>query len=462
MNALRNGWTRLCEAFGPSSDPSLSPPAPPIWVAGVEFSGNISCQDASTMGLDEDSAFPSMTEPARSPADFPYTTAAYPAAAVPPAPGAATVSASASASASEEYPSSKRPMTKFIDIAHATVWCTYRSNFLPLARHNITSDAGWGCMLRSGQMLMCNALLEHCLGRSWRTEAQVPNHDPYDHNSIVDAVDRSFPNSEVARSVLLLFLDHPNYPFSVHSITALGAQYGVRPGDWFAPTPISLVLRDLCMRYQPAKLRAYCARDGAIYTNELVDMLGTAPCARGASPSENTCIDLSKETHQIPQSAAETNNAFIVLIPVRLGINSINQAYFQKINALFQVPEFIGITGGRPHSSLFFFAAQGNELYYLNPHYVQPSVAWPSTTASLPLHSFVPSRVKKVPISTLDPSMSLGFLFRSMVHFSDFQRRFTRNDDINDLFSIIDGRPDRSGFESRVPKDSGGSILVDI
>ena len=62
---------------------------------------------------------------------------------------------------------------KFLDAFHSTIWMTYRKSFTSIIRPAIPkeehhkSDAGWGCMLRSGQMLLANSLARHSLGNNF-------------------------------------------------------------------------------------------------------------------------------------------------------------------------------------------------------------------------------------------------------------------------------------------------------
>lgn len=73
--------------------------------------------------------------------------------------------------------------SEFLDDCESRLWFTYRSNFTAIKKSSdasmtlsvrlrslgdqggFTSDTGWGCMIRSGQSLLANALVMRRLGR---------------------------------------------------------------------------------------------------------------------------------------------------------------------------------------------------------------------------------------------------------------------------------------------------------
>lgn len=132
-------------------------------------------------------------------------------------------------------------------------WLTYRQGFEPIGGSQYTTDVGWGCMIRSGQMLLATALIHHVLGRGmYREGGGVGGEGGVGCPSHWLAISSEWRISEhgslhdiTHRQVLQLFDDRlaPHCPFSVHNLLRLaGSRGSVKPGDWLGPTTVCRAL----------------------------------------------------------------------------------------------------------------------------------------------------------------------------------------------------------------------------
>ena len=129
-------------------------------------------------------------------------------------------------------------------------WMTYRENFPPILDSKYTSDVGWGCMIRSAQMMLAQTLFVARLGRDFRVGGGSSG---------------PFTKDPRHRQLLTLFADLPSErcPFSVHNLLRHAAEDRVRPGSWLGP---SIACRALCRavnqeQREMLQLRVYLALD---------------------------------------------------------------------------------------------------------------------------------------------------------------------------------------------------------
>ncbi|KAL9099414.1 MAG: hypothetical protein Q9163_005086 [Psora crenata] len=274
--------------------------------------------------------------------------------------------------------------TQFLDDCESRIWLTYRSNFPPIRKYadasltisvrlrsladqeGFTSDTGWGCMIRSGQCLLANALAAVRLGRGWRRGVQ----------------------QEEEKRLLSLFADDPNAPFSIHKFVEHGAVACDKyPGEWFGPSATARCIQALSHGYDKAGLNVYVNADGADVYEDRFSKL--AKSSKGAfTPT-------------------------VILLGTRLGIDRVTSAYWEALKASLELPQSLGIAGGRPSSSHYFFAHQGDHFFYLDPHFTRhalPLYSNPADYTAEQVQSCHTRKLRRLALKDMDPSMLLAFL----------------------------------------------------
>ncbi|RKP39677.1 hypothetical protein BJ085DRAFT_2916, partial [Dimargaris cristalligena] len=279
--------------------------------------------------------------------------------------------------ASASYPAA------FLHDFESRIWCTYRSQFPALPNSTLTTDAGWGCMLRSAQSLVAQAYVVYLLGRDWRT-------------------------TDEDQSILKLFVDlpGPSSPLSIHNLAQKGAEFDNAVGNWFGPHMACHVLRDLINRTRPMGLQAYLATDGVVYQDTLV---AQSKCSGEEEDGDTPSI-----------------HPTLILVPTRLGIQNINKIYYAFLKYCFTLSHFVGIAGGKPGSAAYFVGFEDNGFIFLDPHFTRtspqldPADQLPSTLDTPSFHCSTPF---KISLDRLDPCMMLGFFVRNIAEFEDLREQ---------------------------------------
>uniref|UniRef100_A0A8C3XJT4 Cysteine protease n=1 Tax=Chelydra serpentina TaxID=8475 RepID=A0A8C3XJT4_CHESE len=250
------------------------------------------------------------------------------------------------------------------------LWFTYRKNFPAIGGTGPTSDTGWGCMLRCGQMIFAQALVCRHLGRA-----------------------------------------------------QMGVGEGKSIGQWYGPNTVAQVLKKLATFDTWSSLAVHIAMDNTVVMEEIRRLCKSNFLRAGAAAFPAAESDLLYNGY--PDGAEVTDRLslwkpLVLLIPLRLGLTDINEAYIETLKQCFMMPQSLGVIGGKPNSAHYFIGYVGEELIYLDPHTTQPAVE-PSDNSCIPDESFhcqhPPCRMS---IAELDPSIAVGFFCNTEEDFNDW------------------------------------------
>lgn len=130
-------------------------------------------------------------------------------------------------------------------------------------------------------------------------------------------------------------------------------------------------------------------------------------------------IDALLETAS-QRDAGDKFQPTLIVLGIRLGIDKVTHAYHAALKAALEIPQSVGIAGGRPSSSHYFVGHQGDNFFYLDPHTTQAMLSpQPSPEDVDTCHT---RKIRRITIAEMDPSMLLGFLVRDKEEFEAWRK----------------------------------------
>jgi cysteine protease ATG4 len=193
-------------------------------------------------------------------------------------------------------------------VSQDVMYFSYREEFVPLS-NGMTNDIGWGCMVRTGQMMLYETLKRNkkfCL-----------------KNGNID----------------ILFYDIPTSPFSIHRFTQFGEIHNIPVGSWFSPSSLIITLKDLVTNSPANDYLKVIASSNTIYKKKIREELKNREC--------------------------------LLLISVMVGVGYVSEVYNDQITKCLEHYTTVGIIGGKPRKSLYFIGSHDDKLIYLDPHMVK-------------------------------------------------------------------------------------------
>uniref|UniRef100_J3M2R8 Cysteine protease n=1 Tax=Oryza brachyantha TaxID=4533 RepID=J3M2R8_ORYBR len=276
----------------------------------------------------------------------------------------------------------------FLEDFSSRIWITYRKGFDAISDSKYTSDVNWGCMVRSSQMLVAQALLFHHLGRSWRKPSQKPYNPEY-------------------IGILHMFGDSEAYAFSIHNLLQAGRSYGLAAGSWVGPYAMCRAWQTLVRtnREQSEVVDGHGSFPMALYV-----VSGDEDGERGGAPV--VCIDVAAQLCCDFNKGQSTWSPILLLVPLVLGLDKLNPRYIPLLKETFTFPQSLGILGGKPGTSTYIAGVQDDRALYLDPHEVQMAVDIAADNLEADTSSYHCSTMRDLALDLIDPSLAIGFYCR--------------------------------------------------
>ena len=312
----------------------------------------------------------------------------------------------------------------YINKLNSIIYFSYRKNFNKIRSYKtknfLTSDCGWGCMIRSSQMLLARAIY-----KILKTQG-IKNKIERKIKTIQYFLDNPIPKENIPQQLIpyknKLLGKNTNKnetiikgifsPFSIRMISNLGEIFKKSAGEWFSDVNLPLIYNIINSELKVIPdLKIYPFLSNIILKDIINDSFELINDDNNNNNEENILLYDNKKY--------AFKKMGLIFVSIRIGLYTISPEYFPKLNELFSCKEYLGFIGGRNFQASYFIGYTNNSILYIDPHYAQNTVD--NVNNINDIVSYNVKEIFQLQYKSLQTAMTLGFLFRNLEEFKDLK-----------------------------------------
>ena len=369
-------------------------------------------------------------------------------------------------------------------------WFSYRENFEQIKDdENIvyTSDAGWGCMFRASQMILAQGLFKlynlknlyefinqffayfydnkipikfMCKPQKEKQEKnnkEEDNKNIFESFEIIEKENKLFDLSFIDLSSEMIHglenmserKSNSEYiipPFSIRNLIKFekySNKFGKKLGEWFSNYDTIRLICTINKRmnsHKDCNFKVLNFNEGVIKINEIINNC-LEEFEEDKDLSDFEILSLSSiECADIVNNNLENDkyifnkkkyifkNKFILFVSVRHGLYTLEEDYYDEVLKVFDIETNIGMIGGKNTRAFYFIGKCGNNLIFLDPHYVQQTLTLKQIGTIDVQDTYIPNDIFYMNVEELSPSFSIGFAVNDMKNFKKLMKKLTSKD----------------------------------
>ena len=393
------------------------------------------------------------------------------------------------------------------------IFFSYRKN-LPLFMnsHNkkYTSDSGWGCMIRCGQMIMAKALYKYFKAFKIKTLEAIFEtleffyDSPFDIKNMPDffipMMNKFYKENYNVNENKNLDIKIIYPPFCIKTICFVGELFGKNVGDWFSDVNMVNIFKLISNNFNffpYLKIFTFqsfiifsdildgCfelindnnnnnnnnnninnnnnnnnnnninniinSNNNIINNNNINNIIETKNSQTNINKKNLIFDPYSKDILEFEGKKYKFKKQGLIFLSQRLGLEAITPDYHESFKELFNCKYNIGIIGGIKRKAFYFIGLNSKgELIYLDPHTTKSIIT--SLEEEKLFNNYLVKEINYLNIKKMSAAFTIGFLFRNMKEYKELKNWFDDYFSKNKKFCCLSFMNDRKKMENNYEK----------